>query len=132
MPRRSNRQAAQLGAAAASEADWAELVNAAGVSEQHHHIMVVCLQAEPTSARAVELFCFTASGNPIGTGSFRCEDGAAAALFPFDSNANGHPISEVVFEEVDDDTGDDGIIVGIKNGTAMITAANLDLLRSQF
>ena len=111
MPRpRSNRRAAQVAAAEAEADEWAILVASATVSECRHHLKVICLASDPDVSPEVELFCFTSSGQPLGTGTFMFEDSLESALPKFDPNATMHPVFEIVIEEHPDHA--EGVVLG--------------------
>ena len=129
MPRRSNKTSAQLGAAAASAADWERLVSAAAGRDDTFHVKVVCLEADPAASSELELFCFTTSGQPLASGNFRCEEAMSALFAPFVATAEFHGVVEIVFQEASEG---EGIVLGIKNTTPqMISRTNLATLRAQ-
>ena len=128
MPRSQN----PCPAASASAADWATLLATAAVEENVHHVKACCLDWDPSRSSTVKLLCFSASGVSLDIGSFLCEDNLQAVFPRFSPVAQKHAVLEVIFFEDPDEEDHEGVILGVKDELATMSAANVLALRERF
>ena len=130
MPR-SNQHSAAVARARALPTDWDNLVTMAATQDDVHLIKFVNLAVDPTSSQELQLYCFSESGHPLGTGTFKFEDSMHTTLCPYDADASFHAVWELMFKETTDDNVVEGIVLGIKECFSAVSNANLRNLLAQ-